>query len=79
MTFWMLEGFENLSKAKKGQKVTDFITSWCKIINKWEFSYEKKGFFKNINFYFHYLKFLKLHFVKEVKISEDFWYDMKFC
>ncbi len=60
-------------KAKKGhqrpelQKLIDFINIQCKIINKWECNTKK------ICFHFHYIKFLKLHFVKNIKIAGFCW------
>jgi hypothetical protein len=61
-------------KAKKGhqrpelQKINDFINIQCKIINKWECCFSKIG-----NFHFHNIKFLKLHFVKNMKIAGFRW------
>ena len=66
-------------KAKKGhqrpelQKIIDFMDIQCKIINKWEFNTRKLCFSKIGNFHFHYIKFLKLHFVKNIKIAGFFW------
>ena len=66
-------------KAKKGhqwsdlQKIIDFINIPCKIINKWECNTKKKLFFKNWKFSFYNIKFLKLHFVKNIKIAGFCW------
>ena len=37
----------------------------------------KSDFSEIRNFHFQYKKFLKLHFVKKVQISEDFWLKQK--
>ena len=66
-------------KAKKGhqrpelQKIIDFINIQCKIINKWECKLRKSCFSKIGNFHFHNIKFLKLHFVKNIKIAGFCW------
>ena len=48
---------------------------WNEMIRKSDFL----EVFRSWNFSFSIHKFLKLHFVKKVKISEDFWYNKKFC
>ena len=66
-------------KAKKGhqrpehQKIMDFMDIQCKIINKWGFNARKLCFSKIGNFHFHYIKLLKLHFVKNIKIAGFCW------
>jgi hypothetical protein len=51
------------------QKIIDFINIQCKIINKWECNTNKSCFSQIENLHFHNIKFLKLHFVKNIKIA----------
>ena len=66
-------------KAKKGhqwsdlQKIIDFINIPCKTMYKYECNTIKKLFSKIGNFHFHNIKFLKLHFVKNIKIAGFCW------
>ena len=55
------------------QKIIDFINIQCKIINKWECNTKKVCFSKIENFHFYYIKFLKLHFVKNIKNAGFCW------
>ena len=63
-------------KANKGQQspklqISFFIiTIQCKIINKCQYDTREMCFLKIRNFHFHYINFLKLHFVEFVKFSK---------
>ena len=68
-------------KANEGQqrpaksKTLNFfviITIQCKIINKCKYNTKKMCFKEIWNFHFHYINFLKLHFVEYVKFSIHF-------
>ena len=68
-------------KANEGQqrpaksKTLNFfviITIQCKIINKCKYNTKKMCFKEIWNFHFHYINFLKLHFVEYVKFSKSF-------
>ena len=65
-------------KANKGQQSPKLqisfviITIQCKIINKCQYDTKEMCFLKIWNFHFHYINFLKLHFVEYIKFSKHF-------
>ena len=79
--------FKKSSKATKAKKANEgqqrpaksktsnffvIITIQCKIINKCQYDTKEMCFLKIWNFHFHYINFLKLHFVEYVKFSRHF-------